>query len=118
MNVVRLTIISNTLGPQGEIGEDHPNEVKWICSTGWSLFSCRGTYIYLLYLLDIQFTVVYLCVTSGVTDSLVLISLGIPLPRSVLHSCIYSYILIYIRWESLYPGDPETLFQSQSLVLV
>src|ERR1700733_10684584 len=28
--------------------------------------TCQGTYIYLLYLLDIQFTVVYLCVTLGV----------------------------------------------------
>src|ERR1700742_4364789 len=62
---------------------------------------------------------VYLCVTLGVTDSLVLISLGIPLPRSVFQSCIYYYYsYIYNRWESHYPGVPETPIKSQSPVLV
>src|ERR1700742_2494084 len=49
----------------------------------------------MFYSLDIQAAVVYSCVTLGVTDSLVLTSLGIPLPRSVSHSCIcyyFSYI--------------------------
>ena len=50
---------------------------------------CQSTYYYLFYYLDIQAAAVYSCVTLGVTDSPVLISLGIPLPRSVFYSSIY-----------------------------
>jgi hypothetical protein len=42
---------------------------------------CQGTSYYLSSSLDIQAAAVYSCVTLGVTDSLVLILLGIPLPR-------------------------------------
>src|SRR3984885_13157280 len=40
---------------------------------------------------------------------------------SIQVSIIFMYLLLcsyILRWESLYPGNPETLFQSQSLVLV
>ena len=63
-------------------------------------------------------TVVYLCVTLGVTDSLVLILLGIPLPRSVFHSCIrYSYSYIYTLGIPLTRRSQDSN-ESQSQVLV